>query len=248
MGIRVHKCIGYGLVDVESTDQDITDHRFHPEGFLRIDSEFQSDRWHRPGFMNFLSTHPRVLDPNSWRENIDCLDVSIGEDWSPYYSIIHQPEYGLSNVVVLVPPTHKNDYIRFDNTLDYMEETQCYGQENRYKIFRGGIYPYNAEYMDDRTGKRLSADVMSFIRDCNELRRYTDGCQNTLIKENDVSALKEGMNRDAIKLGFDHHEHAMQHIYPAIPAELVLMCEYCKLFTDESTIWQLRPMLYVYWS
>ena len=130
-----------------------------------------------------------------------------------------------------------------------MEETQCYGQENRYAVFRSGIYPYTPMYMDDRNGKRVDVDnALMFVRAWNELHIYAMGYPNKLIEERGVSVIKETMNQAAVKLGFENHEHAVKHIYPAVPEEIVLLCEYCQVFNDPSTIWKLRPMLYVYWS
>jgi hypothetical protein len=50
------------------------------------------------------------------------------------------------------------------------------------------------------------------------------------------------------KLGFSSIDEAEKEILPYTPEEIVMFCKYLRLFDDEETIYQLKPLLYVFWS
>ena len=56
------------------------------------------------------------------------------------------------------------------------------------------------------------------------------------------------MDELAQTIGFKDHAEALENIVPTIPEPIVDLCTFGKLFTDESVFWQLKPILYTYWS
>ena len=110
-------------------------------------------------------------------------------------------------------------------------------------IIERGIHPFDYGWIDDRTGNYLR-EVYDFMRYWNLIKDLP----STYTGNVDVSRVKEMMNVDARKMGFEHYEHALKHITPMVPYQVRRLCEYCRLFADVGTLWKLKPMLYVYWS
>ena len=52
----------------------------------------------------------------------------------------------------------------------------------------------------------------------------------------------------AQQLGFEDRADFRTHTAPIIPEPIVHLCRYGEMFTDDSVIWQLRPMLYTFWN
>jgi hypothetical protein len=245
----VHKILGYGLVDVKTgLGGTLADDRFDPNGYI-LNWEGR-ENWTREGYLEYLKeeqtktllrTVPDLID-------LECDHLNgDGEYWEPYQSIWYNNEYGLKNVLCLIPPTMCKAYYRCGNSLDWMEETEIYEQKNRYVIFDRPIYPHD-DYMDSRTGIAIhDSRLYEFLRTYNTLKQVESG-KRVYTSSRSCESEKESLNRLAIKLGFDHYLHAIQHIKPYIPDSLHLLCDYCRIFRDKQTIFQLCPMLYVYWS
>lgn len=238
MGIRVHKVLGYGLTDVECENYRISDARFNPA------SKFLDDeRWEmKPDeYLDWLKARTEEREKASDFDafNIDVYLLKEGTEKRDrlYMSdvFIHQREYGLPSVVLLKPLSFE-DWRRYDDAIDYVEETYLRPDEERQinwvKELPHGIYPYSGIYMDRRTGERLKDPLETLWR-----RRY--------FSPNVTDETREDI---AMAMGCATFEEADKTFGPLVPVEIRDLVEWGELFTDD-TVWrQLRPMLYTYWS
>jgi hypothetical protein len=135
------------------------------------------------------------------------------------------------------------EWSRADDTIDWLEETYLSTGERctpRVDVFPHGIYPFNGAYMDNRTGGRLSNDVMNWIR------ARSDG----------VTVHADVMYRFAAAINyasdgqraFRSPEEADRHIGPIIPIGVAALAHWGELFTGPRHVLELRPMRYLWWS
>lgn len=235
MGIRVHKVLGYGLTDVrtdDSTGHRITDERINPDSSaLSYDAppiseyrEWLEDR-SKAGDIETDIELSMLRDPEPNERRLDLDDA-----------VIHQGEFGLPNVLVVSPPTFRQ-WSRFDDTMDWIEESYLRNptepQANRVETLRHGIYPFIG-YMDSRTGEKLDDVIFSWIRATNpEASRPFDG---------------DELDRLAQAAGFDDNGDAWANVAPIVPNDVKNIAQFLMLFTDDSALLQLRPVLYTCWS
>lgn len=254
MGIRLHKFMGYGLTDIScDSDGRIDDERINPQSILLgggagNDSEEAWTEAARESYRSWLQEqrtalehkrkqgetveHPAVLD--RWYLN----DQERVQRDRRYLRdcIAYQPEYGLANVLALQPLACA-DWKRYDDPIDYMTETfiaEPAGENgiNHVEVFAHGIHPFNASYMDARTGlliKDLQPIEVGWVLRDDE--RY------------------EPMTADVIsRLGFSDRAEFLQNVVPKVPQEIRDIAEFTGLFTHDHVWRQLRPLLYTYWA
>lgn len=248
MGIRIHKMIGYGLNDVKTKKGELTDDRFHPEGVMSPDYE-KRDQYTREGFIEWLASPDSLRLLNfgfhvtmDFEINVEksiLIDQKRADNFQ--YQFHFNAEFGLKKVLCITPLTQP-EWHRYDNTLDYEEETMKRRKNgnacNYVKMSINGFYPYSSSFIDDRTGNRIaSSEGLEFFR-CMYWTNLFDGDE----------ARERGLEYFSKRIGFTSVEEAKQHFAPAIPFSIIAQCIYGKLFKDPNTIWKLRPMMYVYWS
>lgn len=232
MGIRVHKFLGYGLTDVKPKDERINWDSWllnyegapEPEEYLAWLESRQDDRRFSLDY-----AHLKHLAPSDGK-------------WDPRRSLdeccVWRDEFGLPEVLALRPFAHP-DWCRFDDTIDYMEETYPWSdewsQQNRVKVYEHGPWPYIARYMDKRDGRVLPQDIMVWWRLVNDNPRDAEGRAKAL-------------EIFAATCGFASHEEAAENVRPEVPEEIRDLAEFAALFTSETAWLQLRPLLYTYWA
>lgn len=241
MGIRVHKVLGYGLTDVKTRKYKIADGRINRESvLLDYDSKAKLD-----DYIAWLQVKYATDTEKMSHFNMDMwlFKERQDEDWNGWHdktgafdprSLIHHGiEYMLKNVL-LVRPLSCKDWQRHDDPIDWIEETMRYRDEkdglvNWYKVLTDGIFPYSGSYMNARTGDRVKNGV--------ELHRFLSW-----------KDWPGSIDETAKACGFVDEEDARANLVPMVPNEIRDLCEWGKLFTDD-TVWrQLRPMIYTYWS
>lgn len=229
MGIRVHKFLGWGLTDVKPEDERINWDTWllgyegapSPEDYLAWLEKRQDDQRFTLDY-----AHLKHLPPPSgkWDRDRDMTGCAV-----------HRDEFGLPEVLVLRPLAH-HDWFRFDDTIDYMEETYPWtdgSQQNRVKVYDHGPFPYNAAYMDMRDGRVLPRDVMTWWR----LQSDASGSDD---KAKALEIFAKGC-------GFASHAEALENVRPEVPEEIRDLAEFAQLFTHAGVWRQLRPLLYTYW-
>ena len=231
MGIRVHKVMGYGLTNVVCKKEKIVDPRFNPQGYLRSDSEQQEEKWTFEKFKKWLiDKKPQIPEHHIYEVNwmFQDIDKIIEKKRGFYEYLIHGTEYLMPRVFCVLPLCHPN-WRRFDDDIDYVEVCiKNKGSANSVKKINRPIYPY-INYWDNRTGKTID-----FLFAAEAVRRMAkkEPFSDLLLKE----------------LKFDNEQECREHLRPMVPPQILYMLEYCEVFTDIKTFYQLEPIIYTYWS
>lgn len=241
MGIRVRKQMGYGLTDVQHQDMRISDPRINPNNrFIR---DYDHKAMDVVKYIAWLKEERRSAMEGGYL-NMDVMIGEMSEESgkrlpSMYDAIAYDGEYGLPNVLVLTP-LFMRDWRRYDDAIDYAVETYLHTegedpQVNRADVFKYGLFPWSESWMDARTGERIKGKDIHIWA----LSRWTRRGNPDHDKMRSVLAKS---------MGFDDLAHAEENIVPFVPEEVRDLAEYGQLFTDPSVCFQLRPMLYTYWS
>ncbi len=242
MGIRIHKVLGYGLIDIKTTGkykETLADDRFNPNGYFAasiydreetftdvgFDSYLEANKEHPDDIMNdlYILRHLREQETLQPRGRPLCAGISN--------RIIYDTEGGLPNVMVFQPPVFGNDWSRYDDIIDYYDPQQSEdgGCATGYTLIDRAIYPFESFWDTRETPpKMLTGNDWHWYIDAKNSPRMVD------------SALK--------KLGFKTEEEMRRCIAPVVPKEVIALLKYCKVFTNDETITELRPMIYWYWS
>jgi hypothetical protein len=253
MSSNIRKVLGYGLTDLVDNDPRINwespllDFTAAPKftefaGHLATvkGREFSwldpADSVHR-----FGQTHPlRGLD--------DC--------------VVYNAETGSDKALVLVPPSQANDWMRLDDTFDYIEAH--FGDEPNMdpvvRELRMGIAPFDGLWMDKQTGVELqkvslfrrllqsgnatpeqllaAARKISPVPDFDEYEALTSLVLGTPVDKPTVET--EPLFRDA--------GEAADRLARLVPAEVRELAKFGELFTDPGTWTSLVPVHYTYWT
>jgi hypothetical protein len=242
MGIRIHRMIGYGLIDLKCDRKGkISDPRIAPDSVLEADRK-EFDHFNRENYLKFCKKNAKGWEFDLMLE-IDFLKKKANH-WDWYYSFCHQSEFGLPNVLCITPACCK-DWKQYDNTIDYYDAIVESRKSRKYMrnsvdVLENGIYPYISQYIDRRDGRDLeSTFACAFWQMTN--------AQRDAKKRRKDASFYNG-NQLAQKIGFKDAEDALENMRPKQPDMIVNLCRFGKLFNDESTIRDLVPMLYTYWS
>lgn len=218
---------GYGLTDVTSEDP-----RINWDSPL-VNYELYSEQ-HTEDYLAFAAERQKI-----------CLDAIFakqikkeGKELPRVYESFEMGSVdgGLESVLCL-RPVMMPEWSRYDNTLDWLEETNEHDQKDRVRVLDSGIFPYDG-HMDMRTGERIKGDVYWW--------------RNTVWNLNDKEF--EPFRNDeklldtlADVFGMTHKE-ALKNVAPLVPEEIRLLAEFGKLFTSDDVWKQLRPMIYTWWA
>jgi hypothetical protein len=215
MGIRIHKVLGYGLVDFKFENWKFVDERFNDIQPFIYDENPES--WNISNYIKWLKKFDTF---DAKFESISLKEEPSTENLADCF--VHKGEYGDPNIFVIMPPVFRKQWRRYDDIIDYYGETQCV---NWHKVLYDGIQPYTGNFIDNRSGKEV-VDGIAYFTFRN--KKFKDEL--------------------AKKLGFKDSRECDKYLTPKIPECVKYLCEYCNLFKDKSTVWQLKPMIYTYWS
>jgi hypothetical protein len=268
MGIRVHKSLGYGVDNIKCMKKSqgsysvMADPRIDRPKFDALHEKAHEMegpellRWlkkekdglvafhakHNPGRMSVKDNDFYEFD---WKFLYQSLDRAIKDkksgDISFGSSIIHEGEFGLPEVLLFVPPTCPS-WTRYDDTLDYHEETYIReeGQINWYKFLRcSGIYPWSGRmirYRDPKPG------VLNKGSNPDDLKLLDATTYSQLVGWWD-SKHKPDAEGAALK-------HLKEDYRPAFPIDLMVLLWFMRdAFRNiDEFVNELRPMIYVYWG
>lgn len=251
MGIRIKKMLGYGLTDIkyDTENWEFIDDRINSLGYLCADYEDQEDTWNHKGWIKYIEGLIKKDNDDKidlWLTKTMFYDSKELKHWEPYDSVVHDGEFGDDKILLIIPPCHsygRNDgWIRYDNIIDYHEEyaTNKDAGEPRHKFIDGGIFPYQSFYMNKKTGESLGREGHHFRYDYRWLKDTVDLSL--------VHHMWQYMDKLAKKIGFEGYLDAEENIVPIVSDEVKYFCKWLNLFNDDSTIYELKPLLYVYWS
>lgn len=221
MSVRINKVMGYGLTDlsVEEVQTGI---------YYTNDTRFNPDgwwhnkqkKWNSGGYISHCNAvNNRFLQLT--------LQINGATRFDNVINTIHYvgSDAGKANVVLFVPPT-RTDFYRYDDPIDYMESIgECVVKELQYPI-----YPAS-RYINRETGEFVDNSVL----DVRELIYLFNNSSNPETKEYALTQL-------------GCKETWMERYNVEIPIDLVEFLRYTEMFTDDSTIWKLKPLIYTYWS
>lgn len=241
MGIRIHKVLGYGLTDVASSpyrmssiDRDkshhdlLRDSRFDPTGYfvtdiINAENQFKVDQFR---------VQLELICANSDVSILTLFKHQLNENPSSdiFNIMTYDPEFGDPSVVLFTPPFHP-DWERYDDIIDYTEAKGV--PLNNVQVLDTPIYPY-VRWMDLRNPKEHPDKVL------------VDAA--TTFKFN--PKFRDKINVEEIKkrFGFNSIDDMLENIVPVVPEEIVELTRYLKVFKDPNTVYQLKPMIYTYWS
>lgn len=233
MGIRVHKILGYGLTDVKCRKNGyINDKRFNlVDGYFAKGND--QERYEIKDFVTHLT--------NKIKNNKDDVELSLaeydlqvikGKNDAEFYKVIeHDSEFGLKNVALFT--TFHKDWHRYDDIIDYMELEGIPTPSVR--VLDRTIWPYEG-YINVKTKDRFihftdgSKDKISAF----ELRR----CLNDKVFAKKL---------DFKKFGFESFKDMNKSIVPIVPRIIHEYCSWLKVFNNDDTIFELKPMIYTVW-
>lgn len=245
MGIRVHKVLGYGLTDLKvDQDYELIDERINKNGFLKdgfedylLDNKSSVDK-----FLEFYKNETddktdilasdylllKMKMDEIKQEKRDTIDITE--------CINHDREFGLHNVMTITPMSMiggVRSWKRYDDEIDFHEETNEHRQRNRVLKLPAGIFPWIGFY-ETKSGTKLADDGKVSYNTIAHHFKTTESLEN-----------KRGF---AELLGYKGIDEAENDIIASIPEEVKMLCKYLKLFNRDDTIYELEPMLYVFWS
>lgn len=235
MGIRINKCLGYGLTDLTGHDDrrftesiyDISERAFD----LTLEDFFKYCQVNN-GLSNYFNlTFAEMIFMSKGHD--ERLKTSNLNNW-----IIYDDECE-ANTVVFIPPGH-DDWHRHDDIIDYVESSYLSkeGPQNEVIDLTVGIYPFNSLYMDSRNGCRVTTIPV-----------YLDFIRATEKLPDDKPLPDDWLN------GIPPHYFPFKTIgeirkyyRPIVPIDITLFCRFMNVFRDDNTLKYLRPLMYTYWA
>lgn len=222
MGIRIHKMLGYGFSDIKHKKYAITDDRFKKNALINM-YEYPKE-WCSKNYIKWLKSK-KFKD---FDNRLEIKEVEELEDFNLGECLIYQGEYGLPEVFLVIPPEYKKMWYRYDDIIDYYDASISKKCTNWYKKLIYGIYPYIVGHIDTRNGKEVK-----------------DG--RTYIAAKGTKNLKH-IEAWAKSCGFKSSIECDKYLRCEVPKSIQLLCQFCDLFKNRKTAWQLEPMIYTYWS
>lgn len=139
MGIRIHKSIGYAVSNFQK-----------PEGW----EEERMERAHKTyllgddGFLVWCSEHQtKILEHYKgpeWKVRTGLNAMFFPQEgWTASLGsfIVESSEMGIPGVLQLIPPGYP-EFRRYDNIIDWVEETASGSAEPKLKYLDTGLYPF----------------------------------------------------------------------------------------------------------
>lgn len=235
MGIRVHKLIGYGLIDVKSKNLgEIIDERFNlnivnSDEFNESLYETDLEEWIQWSLNNIDILKEYQLHEKGTESIWEFGFLDKESKNLPYiYDLFVRPsEMMMDNVMVFLPASCANEWQRYDDVIDWVEE----GFDNRVVLLnekcKNGIFPFN-----------------SMLTRCSP---HSDPkCE--LAKKNNLPSNEMFFLKNVAKTEEDKYD-LKNNWRPSIPIEIISFILWTNIFKNpKEIINSLRPLLYVYWS
>ncbi|MET4143963.1 hypothetical protein [Arthrobacter sp. UYCo732] len=232
MSLRIRKVLGYALTDVVPSDPRINwDSPLLEQGVTLAFSDF----------VRHLETAGPFEDPEL--EDIDMVRAGIGDLYGYRLGscVVHSFDYGLPNVMALVPPSYADTWLQDDNLFDYVE-AHLGGEADTDPTLSDvpGIDPFDGRWMDKATGLELNHNYVRGYRRALEL---DDEQQDAAARRICIA----GRPRPETPL-FADAATAASRLTRLVPGEIRELARLGNLFTDPDVWTSLRPVLYTYWA
>lgn len=224
MGIRIHKVLGFGLTDVAvnrdlETIEDKRLNSYKAPWYQNIDIEAFYKWWMKN----------EENDQNKFYAELYLKDLKEGVIQSSTRRFgFYEDEGGLDNVLLFVAPSSMDEWYRYDNAIDYYEAD---GMEPKVQEIDRAIFPWEGYWDVSVTPpKRLDGDQLRSVMYYNQL-------------------IRDGMFDLAEKIKYKITDDIdISNVRPIIPPEIVALVKYLDVFTEERYIYEMKPLIYTYWS
>jgi len=243
MSSRIQKQLGYGLLDLKTKDGwKIDDPRINNDSIL-LDEDKMYDKYDT--VENALADYKEYLKVNPARGGMDSAKTIDKFPTQLFDRLVtHRPEGGKKDVLIITPLSSLDAYkwYRSDDMIDYTEASLLkHPTKPIVKVFNNGFYPFIGNYIDKRTGESLkSFYIQSWIRALNS----TGHPKKKEFSEKEINFLSDA----AFDAGFDNYKDAVEFIIPAPQDDVASISRWGELFTDDKYLYDLKPILYTYWS
>ena len=221
MGIRVHKVLGYGIQNYDSTkykiklnDSELTYVNFETylsekiKG-LSIETVINEDsKFYYYTLLSELKDYRKTVS----YENLYYDFVKSGGECD-------DPDQ-LPTIVFTLP---WNNWSRYDDTIDYYDNEFI----DNVKLLNRPIFPYDT-YIDIRTNKSVNNDYILIKRHIEDKKLPME----KLLSELKLSSIEE----------FD------KYIIPKIHPSIIITAKFLNIIDCDDDLNCLRPMIYTYWS
>lgn len=226
MSIRVHKVLGYGLDDLQENDPRLLSNLYN------VIENIDSKRMIKEFYMWYDMKEYEVPHGQKYNDSI-CLQFPTHRPDS-FRPIYYEPEFGLENVLLFVPWGYEN-YYRYDNIIDWVEETytQSEPQNPNIKILNNGIYPHTGRIK--LNGEKITGD-------------YNERMMSIYDQEEFRLKYPEKLTAWLDTLGFSTYNEYQEKTRPDVPFDIYLLAKFLNVFVDPNIVWTFKPMIYTYWS
>ena len=234
MGIRIHKCLGYGIefkrdlncstydsklaVDLLNLPENLYSKKVKEELLIALENDAKSDIE-----LRFLL--------NKFKE-----DMNESFSFFDVYGFSDEHFQNETQLVIFYPPINP-DWRRYDDAMDYYEnaiKSDLYKSNDEYpKDFSNWIpsplYPYLGYQIDGVVPKQDNIIISDMLR--------RDGTTYGILAEQTLQ-----------ELGMASFEELRLRCLPQIPKSIVWMCKYFQIFSDEKLVYSLKPVIAEWWS
>jgi hypothetical protein len=224
--------MGYGLDNVK-TDKDglICDPRFNESVVNGRDVGLD---WKE--FLKYLKSQNKPYRALCyyWLHQKESLNLDF--HWGLHDTFIHESEFGLPGVFLVMPIEMTKEWSHHDDSIDYYEavsRSDNSGCAPRILKLDRPLYPFEG-YMDARTGESIQNGASIF----STYKYLVDNNSDKKIIDDYCKTHFACVNEDEFKANF----------VPYVPEGVVAQCHFANIFVDEKTILELRPMIYEFWS
>lgn len=274
MGIRVHKAIGYGIDDLRTKPGKdeyhhavADDPRYDGQAGRAVgERAYDMDA---SAFKKWCAANEARIQALSDAESpvpdrmaVKLVIMGLGDlierkqHWNLGQSFVHQDEFGLPNVLLVIDPPSYHSWCRYDETLDWTEETDQHGSRNRVvRLRRPGIHPYDTRWKRVRLAEpglwqseHLTAMGAYYRDQC----KFADEHGPVYIDAQAYSHLTgrwdPGLPAEARG---PLHKHLLDDYRPSIPPGILavlLWHEHCFPLGLQPVLDAMRPLLYVWWG
>ncbi len=264
---KVHKAIAYCLTDVQTDSMRpwvITDSRINPDAELlnllaanairennKIGYYFNKDfREIAATYIDYVETGGSSLlhDRQNSMQDTYHMDYLLQSAYRivPHLAF-HLGEYGLPNVLAIIPVSEAEDFYRESDDIDFVEQLL---KENPFeptiKMLPRDIR-YNSGFMDKDTHELLPYHSASKLHHLLAELRAAGVPENIL--QNPIDLSKEAplearlLQECSDAMLYSSYLTAEQQAVPAVPDDIINLADWAGIFTDIATVWSLRPAL-----
>ena len=148
------------------------------------------------------------------------------------------------------PLSKMHEWERYDDAIDYYEESGK-GCRTRIKYLDQPIYP-QCWWVDTRTGRVFTSSENSKQHATFELykmyrfRKYRGAESREALGSEKAKRWLKKCLKEHLKI--NSIEEADKYIQPYVEMEIQIMCAFMGIYKDPLTVFQMKPIVYTYWS